>query len=241
VISRVWLAAAATVLLAAANAGCQRPTCRILTDLPEPPTGLGPQEDVAPCPAFGPAATDGLTPLTAAPPSPPPPCDALESLWVPDVREVAWRYIVIHHSATDNGNAASFDRLHRLVRHWDELGYHFVIGNGNGCADGAVEIGPRWFKQKWGAHCGGTPNNEYNEFGIGICLVGDFRQHMPTDGQLAAVLRLTRYLTKRYHIPPERIIGHRQAPGASTECPGDRLQAYVLTTLRKEIARDQSE
>ena len=243
VISRAWLAATAAVLLAATATGCQRRTYRILTDLPEPPAGLGPREEGAPRPTSGPAASaaDDLTPMAAVPPAPPPPGDSLESRWLPDVRDVAWRYIVIHHSATDNGSAASFDRMHRLMRHWDELGYHFVIGNGNGSTDGGVEVGPRWYKQKWGAHCGGTPNNEYNEFGIGICLVGDFRQHAPTDRQLAALTRLARYLARRYQIDPERIIGHRQAPGASTECPGDRLAAYVLTTVRKEIARDQSE
>lgn len=241
VISKAWLAATAAMLLVAASAGCRRQTVRILTDLPEPPPGLGPQVNGS-CPTSGPATSPaGLTPLTAVPAAPAPASDSPESLWVPDVREIAWRYIVIHHSATDNGSAASFDRLHRLVRHWDELGYHFVIGNGSGSADGGVEIGSRWFKQKWGAHCGGTPNNEYNEFGIGICLVGDFREHMPTKDQLAALCRLTRYLARRYQIPPERIIGHRQAPGAATECPGDRLQAYVLTTLRKEITRDQSQ
>lgn len=60
------------------------------------------------------------------------------------------RDIVIHHSATDIGSAASFDRRHRLINHWDELGYHFVIGNGSGSGDGAIEIGTRWYKQKWG-------------------------------------------------------------------------------------------
>jgi len=33
---------------------------------------------------------------------------------------VDWRYIVIHHSGTDSGNAVAFDRYHREVpfRHW---------------------------------------------------------------------------------------------------------------------------
>ena len=42
-----------------------------------------------------------------------------------------WRYIVIHHSATDAGNAGTFDLQHRR-RGWDELGYHFGIDNGQG-------------------------------------------------------------------------------------------------------------
>ena len=69
-----------------------------------------------------------------------------------------WRYIVIHHSATAGGNAQQFDVAHRQVRGFDELGYHFVIDNGNGGPDGRVEVGSRWGKQKHGAHTGGTPD-----------------------------------------------------------------------------------
>lgn len=142
-----------------------------------------------------------------------------------------WRYIVIHHSATSSGSAASFDIIHRR-RGWDELGYHFVIDNGRGGPDGRVEVGSRWKSQKHGAHCGGTPDNEYNELGIGICLVGDFTGHMPSEAQLASLRELTFYLMRTYRIPPENVIGHYQAPLAHTACPGGRLQAYVNSTFR---------
>src|SRR4051794_30602690 len=54
--------------------------------------------------------------------------------WVPlaDAAPRPWRWIVIHHSDTKTGCAAAFDRYHKDVHHWDELGYHFVIGNGTG-------------------------------------------------------------------------------------------------------------
>jgi hypothetical protein len=145
-----------------------------------------------------------------------------------------WRYIVVHHSATAIGSAAQIDKAHR-ARGWDELGYHFVIGNGHGSGDGRVEVGPRWRAQKWGAHTGGTPDNEYNNFGIGICLVGDFTAHLPSPAQLAALRHLTAYLAARYHIPARNIIGHRDAPNATTQCPGDRLHHYVHSTLRGDL------
>ncbi len=47
-----------------------------------------------------------------------------------------WTCIVIHHSADDRGTPESIDRAHRQ-RGWDELGYHFVIGNGDGGVPGA--------------------------------------------------------------------------------------------------------
>lgn len=147
-----------------------------------------------------------------------------------------WRYIVIHHSASEGGNAAVFDTQHRK-RGWDELGYHFVIDSGRGGPDGRIEVGGRWTKQKWGAHCGGTPNNEYNNHGIGICLVGNFTDRLPSEKQLESLRRLVEYLVSTYDIPPENVIGHRDSPNASTECPGRRFWAYLHATLRPAWVR----
>ncbi|NLW85304.1 MAG: N-acetylmuramoyl-L-alanine amidase [Planctomycetes bacterium] len=138
-----------------------------------------------------------------------------------------WRYIVVHHSATAGGNAQVFDEFHRLKRGWDELGYHFVITNGNGGPDGLVEVGSRWNVQKWGAHTGGTPDNEYNEYGIGICLVGDFTDSLPSQAQMESLRRLLEYLSARYGIPARNIIGHRDAPGAKTQCPGEAFWRHM--------------
>ena len=129
-----------------------------------------------------------------------------------------WRWIVIHHSASDTGSAAAFDTFHRETRLWDELGYHFVIGNGTGSRDGLVEVGSRWPKQKWGAHCRVGDDEEYNDFGIGICLVGDFEKHRPTAAQMASLARLVDYLTAKYHIDDAHIIGHGTV--GQTKCPG---------------------
>jgi len=145
-----------------------------------------------------------------------------------------WRYIVVHHSATARGNAASFGRSHRQ-RGWDELGYHFVIDNGDGGPDGRIEVGSRWTKQKWGAHTGGTPNNEYNNHGIGICLVGDFSHKMPSRAQIASLERLARQLASKYRIDPDNIIGHRDGPNASTVCPGAVLLNWINRTLRPRL------
>lgn len=146
----------------------------------------------------------------------------------------AWRYIVIHHSATDGGSAAAFDQAHRN-RGWDELGYHFVIDNGDGGPDGRVEVGSRWRSQKWGAHCK-TPDNAYNDYGIGICLVGDFTDRMPSRAQLASLHRLVRYLATKYDIPPGNVVGHRDAPGTSTACPGRAFHPYIAAKLRSDVA-----
>ena len=48
---------------------------------------------------------------------------------------------MVHHSAGEVGGVARLDKLHRGPQfNWDELGYHFVIGNGSDTPNGAIEI-----------------------------------------------------------------------------------------------------
>lgn len=141
-----------------------------------------------------------------------------------------WTTIVIHHSATSKGGAVRFDKFHR-AKGWDELGYHFVIGNGSDTPDGAVEVGSRWRSQKHGAHCK-TPSNYYNEHGIGICLVGDFTKTRPTPRQLNSLYRLVRFLGHACDIPPSRVTQHGAIkPG--TQCPG---RNFALAPLRRYLS-----
>jgi len=145
--------------------------------------------------------------------------------WRPQARAADWKCIVIHHSATPSGCAQRFDAAHRR-RGWNELGYHFVIGNGTDTADGAVEVGSRWQQQKAGAHCK-TPDGFYNQRGIGICLVGDFEKHPPTPAQLASLQRLVRHLCQQWSIAPGNIYSHGQVTGR-TACPGRYLNLQVV-------------
>lgn len=136
----------------------------------------------------------------------------------------SWKYVVVHHSASNSGNATEFDKFHREIRGWKNgLGYHFVIGNGKGSGNGEIEIGNRWKNQLHGAHAG---VKEYNNYGIGICLVGNFNKSVPTAKQMTSLSALVDYLTKRCHIPPENILMHRHCK--STECPGIHFPYYKL-------------
>lgn len=142
--------------------------------------------------------------------------------WLPPAgAEKKWTTIIIHHSATEKGNAAIFDKDHRENHGWDGVGYDFVIGNGIDSGDGQVEVTFRWRKQITGAHCK-TPENWANEDGIGICLVGNFNDSMPSERQMQSLVRLTNFLQKRYGISRSRIYGHGTTPGAHvTDCPGN--------------------
>lgn len=146
-----------------------------------------------------------------------------------------WDYIVIHHSGTDAGNAAQIDKHHRSVNRWDELGYHFVIGNGSRSGDGLVEVGSRWQKQKVGAHCK-THGNTYNEHGIGICLVGNFENDRPTDAQMRSLVGLVRFLMNQCAVRPENVVTHGGVTGR-TECPGDN---FPWRRFHRSISRSAS-
>ncbi len=142
-----------------------------------------------------------------------------------------WKHIVLHHSGTDTGGAVRFDKYHREVKGWNELGYHFVIGNGTDTPDGFVEVGPRWDKQKHGAHCK-TRNNFYNDHGIGICLVGDFTHTRPSSAQLASLTKLVRFLTATCGISPRNISRHGKITG-NTQCPG---RNFPFASVRRAVS-----
>ncbi len=132
-------------------------------------------------------------------------------------RSNKWKYIIIHHSATDEGSSLNFNELHKR-RGWVGIGYDFVIDNGtDGKEDGQIEVSPRWIKQEKGAHC---QVSGMNSKGIGICLVGNFSNERVPEKQMASLVYLVNILRKYYKIPKDHIIGHGQVPGAKTECPG---------------------
>ncbi|MEX2113774.1 MAG: peptidoglycan recognition family protein [Pirellulales bacterium] len=131
-----------------------------------------------------------------------------------------WKFIVLHHSATGTGDVASIDQAHRQQkdsqgRPWLGIGYHFVVGNGHAMGDGEVQATFRWREQLAGAHAG---TREYNEHGIGICLIGNFEDHAPTTKQIDAARDLVRRLAERHAIPRERIVRHQEIQ--ATACPG---------------------
>jgi len=137
----------------------------------------------------------------------------------PGVAVRPWTHLVLHHSAGDVGDAATFDRMHREERQWENgLGYDFVIGNGRGSGDGEIEVSTRWRRQMDGAHC---KADGMNARAIGICFVGDFADgRTPTDAQIRAGLALVHHLAGTFDIPSTNVLGHGEVDGSSTQCPG---------------------
>lgn len=154
-------------------------------------------------------------------------CDAEE-----EVREVSltklvrvdkpreWKFLVLHHTATEAGSIESIDAAHKLRKDadgnpWRGIGYHFLIGNGHGMKDGEVAATFRWKEQSDGAHAG---NAQYNTQGIGICLVGNFEDAPPTPSQLKSLRDLMTSLRTQYRIEATGIVRHTDVK--QTACPG---------------------
>jgi len=143
-----------------------------------------------------------------------------EDLFFPHKADRPWKYIVLHQSANETGNYDEIDAAHRRILGFDGCGYHFVIGNGTGSGDGQIEVAQRWVNQKHGVHCQNARKAEIDEYGIGICLIGDFEKAPPTPRQIAAAKSLIAYLSQRYEIADDRIETHTELAATPTVCPG---------------------
>jgi hypothetical protein len=215
----------------AAMVGCQ--SQQSVENLPQPNFN-GP--NVAAAPIVVPRQAPASPPVAAAtPPKAPAYAGNVPREWLipAGVPKRDWYWIVIHHSATPSGSLRDFDREHK-EKGWDECGYDFVIGNGTNSGNGQIEVGPRWPKQKYGAHAK-TPDNRFNEHGIGVCLVGNFDVDRPTAAQMASLTRLVKYLMVTYKIPANRVLGHRDTK--PTDCPGRNFNvAVVRRAVQTQIA-----
>lgn len=142
-----------------------------------------------------------------------------------------WRYVVAHHSGIDIGNAANYDATHRRRGMENGLAYHFVIGNGRGSPDGAIEIGSRWLRQQDGGH---VRNREFNQRGIGICLVGNFELQPPSAKQLDTLVALVDWLRDSAPLGAKpKFTVHRWVDRNHTVCPG---KFFPYTRLRLRYA-----
>lgn len=153
--------------------------------------------------------------------------------WKPDTALREWKYIVLHHTASNSGDVESIHESHlknkdKNGKPWLGIGYHFVIGNGSGMGDGEIEPTFRWKQQMQGAHAGVA---DYNQHGIGIVLVGNFEDESPSQAQLTSIKRLVRVLSREYDIGTSQIIGHGDVK--PTECPGNH---FPLGDVRDSVA-----
>jgi hypothetical protein len=160
-----------------------------------------------------------------------------------------WNSIVIHHSATPAGDAGSIARMHAAAG-LDGLGYHFIVGNGQGLPDGYVEAGSRWHRQQPGAHVQASAAqasnlarassrvasaDELNRHAIAICLIGNGDRRPFTDRQMHEVGALVRRIQSALDIPADRVFLHSDVAG--TTSPG---RFFPVSSFEDSIVRDRN-
>ena len=140
--------------------------------------------------------------------------------------------ITIHHSASGAPRSPtktarllrSFQAAHRAPpKRYPDIAYHLLVD-----FDGRVWEGrPLWAR-------GDTPTN-YDPAGhLLICLIGNFERGPPPPAQWAALVSVVAWASGEWHIPLEKIAGHRDH--ASTLCPGRHLHTRIIDgTLRKAV------
>jgi hypothetical protein len=136
-----------------------------------------------------------------------------------------WQAIVIHHSGSLSGTPEALDASARQGG-LKGLGHHFVIGNGRGMSDGEIHVGYRWLDQLAGAHVAGVHGDWYNRNAVGICLVGDGRRRVFTEGQTARLVQLVGALMDELGIPRERVYLHSDLAGVEDPGPLFPLAAF---------------
>lgn len=147
------------------------------------------------------------------------------------IRRGRWRHIVVHHSGIAVGNASKYDAAHRQRGMENGLAYHFLIGNGSDSPDGTIEIGPRWTRQLDGGH---VRSREFNQTGIGICLVGNFEEKRPGGKQLESLTALIDWLRDDAPLGARpKFTVHRWVDRNHTVCPG---RHFPSTRLRLRYA-----
>jgi hypothetical protein len=108
-----------------------------------------------------------------------------------------WQYVYVHHSRTASGNAQL------LADASGNLADHFVIGNGDGCADGELQVGQRWSRQQAAAATPGLRAIQPNS--ISVCLVGDFNHTRPTAAQMRRLTQLVETLQGRLGLSADHV------------------------------------
>lgn len=130
--------------------------------------------------------------------------------------------IVVHHSDSTRDNVETIRRFHTSSeREFNDIGYHYVILNGNGGSDGEIKTGRD--EEVVGAHAKTEGRNFHS---VGVCLVG---KNTFTERQKDALVKKLTELCRKYNIQPsaETIVSHHAT------CPGTGLDLIKIIDLVK--------
>lgn len=106
-----------------------------------------------------------------------------------------WDQVQIYYSNTLGGNADELTFLTDLAN-GTKTQFHFVVANGNGAEDGAIQAGEFWKRQRL---CQGRNGI------VRVCVISDGRSESVTDCQLKRTGVLVESLIRTFDISPRNI------------------------------------
>lgn len=127
--------------------------------------------------------------------------------------------IIVHNSGSNNDTVESVVDYHR--KKWSDVGYNWMIANGT------IYVGRSTMFV--GAHTRGN-----NDGSVGVCAIGNYMSKLPKKKDIEALVRILSIECFARGLSSDKIIGHRESPGASTDCPGNKLFEY-LPEIRKMV------
>ncbi len=135
--------------------------------------------------------------------------------------------IIIHHTDRQYDHPFLIKIRHKLLRWWEDIWYHFIIGNWYlWTIDGKIyewrsEL-YQWAHAFW-----------YNKDSIWISLIGDFDKYNPTDLQLNSLYKLLSSKIEQYSVNISNILWHNELVMKNIKtCPGKNLYMDdIRTTL----------
>lgn len=144
--------------------------------------------------------------------------------------------MAVHHTVSPPSSGGDYalrlrqtQAYHMDTRGWCDVGYHFFV-----TTDGRL-----WEAREarfLGAHVGSNNDNNVGIVFVGCftpgdatCEQADFGPTTPPEVMIQAGGRMIGLLSTEYGIPvdAQRVLGHRDHPGAQTGCPGDALYARL--------------
>lgn len=129
--------------------------------------------------------------------------------------------LTIHHTVSPpDRSISSIAAYHVDSNGWPGIGYGYVIKD-----TGAIFQTNHLETKSYHAGSSAAPGDE-NEISVGISLQGDFTNAAPPQAQQDAARALVSYLSG--FLPNvTAVLGHRQMPGAATQCPGNTFEAWL--------------
>lgn len=140
--------------------------------------------------------------------------------------------VYLHHGASGRPTLATlraYERHHVATNGWQALGYSWAV-----TSDGTIYEGRGWHRA--GAHTQG-----HNTTSHAIVLVGDWTSGRVPQLMVDACARIIADGRQRGALAPDCVLrGHRQAPGASTQCPG-QAGMVAMPRIRTALAHTPEE